>query len=157
MKVKLAVIQNKSAAWADLAASDYAKKIGAIISFTEESIKSKSVDRADQESKKKFEGEAVLKKISSSDHLVLFDERGRQFNNSIEFSSALVKLLSSGKKSIVFVIGGPYGFSHELKERANELISLSNLTMNHHLARVAALEQIYRGLAIYKNLPYHND
>ncbi len=157
MKVRLAVIQNKSTAWADAAAGEYQKKISAILKFEELTIKSKNLERSAAAAKKSAEGESLLKNIEASDHLILFEEKGRQFESSVDFSKYLVKVLGSGKRNLTFAIGGPYGFSDSVRERANEKISLSNLTMNHHLARVAALEQIYRALSIWKNLPYHNE
>jgi 23S rRNA (pseudouridine1915-N3)-methyltransferase len=156
MKLALAVVQNKSEPWAELAANEYKKKISGFLTFDELIVKSKSVERDDANFKKDFEGKALLKAVSPSDALFIFDERGRAFKNSVQFSEFLVKHMGSGKTRLVFAIGGPYGFSEDVRERADASLSLSTLTFNHHLARVAALEQIYRALTIWKGLPYHN-
>ena len=89
--------------------------------------------------------------------MILFDERGKLHKNSRDFSAAIVKAIESGRQRIVFVIGGPYGFSQKAKDRADLLLSLSPLTLNHHVAKVTALEQVYRALTIWKNIKYHND
>jgi 23S rRNA (pseudouridine1915-N3)-methyltransferase len=158
MKLALAIIQKKqSDPWVDTAASIYKKKISNIAAFEELTVKSKNFEREDARQKQDFEGKALLKIISPSDLFFIFDERGKEFKNSVQFSEFLVKQMGSGKSRLVFAIGGPYGFSDEVRERADQSLRLSNLTFNHHLARIVALEQIYRGLSIWKNLPYHNE
>lgn len=157
MKILLARLQNKSCEWADVASGEYLKKIAAIIQFEEIQIKSKAISRDRAEAKREAEGEAILKCVEPSDRLILFDEKGQSFKSSRDFSNYFVKILASGRRRFVFCIGGPYGFSSEVKARADDEISFSGLTFNHHLARVVALEQIYRALSIWKNLPYHND
>ncbi len=157
MKIQLARLQNKSCEWAELGARDYSKKISAIVQFEEVQIKSKSADRESAEAKKQAEGESLLRYVEVSDHLVLFDEKGRNFKSSREFSQFFLKVMGAGKKRAILAIGGPYGFSDAVRARANDQISFSGLTFNHHLARVVALEQIYRALSIWKNLPFHND
>jgi 23S rRNA (pseudouridine1915-N3)-methyltransferase len=157
MKIQLARLQNKGCDWADRAASEYSQKISAMVAFEEIAIKSKSADRESADAKRAAEAEAILKTIDSSDDLILFDEKGRSFKSSRDFSEQFLKIMGRGKKRAVFLIGGPYGFDPSLQKRANDRISFSGLTFNHHLARVVALEQIYRALAIWKNLPYHND
>src|SRR5690606_17078793 len=124
---------------------------------TRVAIKSKSKDRENSEDKKQAESEAILAKLQSGDTLILFDESGKNFKSSREFSENLVRVLESKSGRIVFLIGGPYGFTEALRKKAFARWSLSGLTMNHHIAQVAGLEQIYRALTIWKGLPYHND
>jgi 23S rRNA (pseudouridine1915-N3)-methyltransferase len=155
MKLRLLYLRGQSAAWVETGAADFAKKISGVVPFVEESIRSPSVERERAEEKTKAEGEALLKNIEKNERLILFDEKGREFKDSRQFSTYLVKGLSAGR--LTFAIGGPYGFSSAVRERADGEIRLATLTMNHHIARLAALEQIYRGLAIWKNLPYHNE
>lgn len=104
---------------------------------------------------KKKEGELILSKITNQDFLVLMDENGSQFS-STNFASWLEQKVNEGTQSMVFVIGGAFGFSKEVYERANQLISLSKMTFSHQLVRVIFLEQLYRALTILKSEPYHH-
>ncbi|MBW7846024.1 MAG: 23S rRNA (pseudouridine(1915)-N(3))-methyltransferase RlmH [Bacteroidia bacterium] len=104
---------------------------------------------------KKNEGELLLKKIQSTDFVVLLDEKGKEFN-SIEFASNIQKL-QLHYATIVFVIGGAYGFSKEVYERANSTISLSKMTFSHQLIRLIFIEQLYRAFTILKGEPYHHE
>lgn len=104
----------------------------------------------------KKEGDLILKNIQNSDHLVLLDEKGKEYN-SIKFSEKIQNWMLSGKKRIVFVIGGSYGFSNDLYYRGNEKISLSKMTFSHQMVRLFFLEQLYRGYSILNNQPYHHE
>ena len=156
MKGCLFYLKGKAEPWADIAAAEYAEKISRFIPFTREPLKSKSADRANADEKKRAEAEAVLSKINPRDNVILFDESGQKFKNSEEFSRELIKIISSGSQRVVLVIGGPYGFSEKVMVRAQSRWSLSGLTMNHHVAQIVALEQIYRAMTIWKGIPYHN-
>jgi len=101
------------------------------------------------------EGEAVINKLKSDDYLILLDEKGKHFT-SVEFSKFLEKQFHLGKKRIIFLIGGAFGFSEQLYQRANSKISLSKMTFSHQMIRIFALEQLYRAMTIMKNEPYHN-
>jgi len=105
---------------------------------------------------KEREGELLLKKIQSSDELILLDERGKSFS-SIEFSELLQKKMNSGLKQLVFVIGGPYGFSEAVYQRANGKISISKMTFSHQMIRPFFIEQLYRAFTILRNEPYHHE
>ncbi|MEH6618014.1 23S rRNA (pseudouridine(1915)-N(3))-methyltransferase RlmH [Maribacter arcticus] len=109
-----------------------------------------------EEQQKNKEGELILKKLSPTDALILFDEKGKQFT-SIEFSQYLQKKMNSGIKQLVFLIGGPYGFSNEVYNKASGKISLSKMTFSHQMVRLFITEQIYRGYTILKNEPYHHN
>ncbi len=102
------------------------------------------------------EGELILKNIDSLDHIVLLDIQGKHYN-SIDFSKKLQKWMLSINKRLVFIIGGAYGFSDSIYNRANEKLSLSNMTFSHQMVRLFFLEQIYRGYTILNNHPYHNN
>jgi 23S rRNA (pseudouridine1915-N3)-methyltransferase len=104
---------------------------------------------------KKKEGELILSKITNQDFLVLMDENGSQFS-STNFANWLEQKINEGTRSMVFVIGGAFGFSKEVYERANQLISLSKMTFSHQLVRVIFLEQLYRAQTILKGEPYHH-
>ena len=139
-----------------MASENLEKKIGHFFTFKRVAIKSKTSDREKAEEKIRKESEALFQHLESSDFVILFDESGREHKGSIDFSNNLIKCLSGKTNRVVFIIGGPYGFSEELKSRANLCWSLSRLTMNHHVAHVVALEQIYRALTIWRGIPYHN-
>lgn len=157
MKCALYYIKGKGEPWAEEACQVYLKKLNGFLPFESKPIKAKQSDRDNAVDKKQAESKYFLNEIEPSDLLILFDESGRQFKNSREFSQNFIKILGRQSRRIVFGIGGAYGFSDEARTRAQEIWSLSHLTMNHHLAHVVALEQIYRALTIWKNIPYHND
>jgi 23S rRNA (pseudouridine1915-N3)-methyltransferase len=91
----------------------------------------------------------------ANDRMFLFYENGKSFS-SVDFSNLIQKQMNSGIKQIVMVIGGPYGFSNSVYEKAYSKISLSKMTFTHQMVRLIAVEQIYRGLTILKNEPYHH-
>ena len=104
---------------------------------------------------KEKEGELILSKIGSSDQLILLDENGKNFS-SVGFSEELQKKMNSGIKTLVFVIGGPYGFSETVYAKAQGKISLSKMTFSHQMVRLFFIEQLYRGFTILRNEPYHH-
>jgi len=104
----------------------------------------------------KKEGELILKELQNSDHLVLLDVKGKNFT-SPKFAQKLQSWMLSGKKRLVFVIGGAYGFSEDVYARENEKLSLSKMTFTHKMVRLFFVEQIYRGYTILNNEPYHHE
>jgi len=114
--------------------------------------KTKNLDENQQKSK---EGELILSGIQNSDFMVLLDENGKQFSSET-FSEYLQKRMNTGLKRLIFVIGGPYGFSEEIYKRANAKISLSKMTFSHQMVRLFFTEQLYRAFTILKNEPYHH-
>lgn len=107
------------------------------------------------EQQKVQEGQLILKKIEAADTVVLLDEHGKEFR-SVGLAAWLEKKQQSVRK-LVFVIGGPYGFSPEVYARANEKISLSKLTFSHQMVRLIFVEQLYRACTILKGEPYHHE
>lgn len=107
------------------------------------------------EQQKQKEGELIFKNIQSSDRLILLDENGKEYS-SVNFSDFIQQQMNSGIKNIVFVVGGPYGFSDEIYKRANGKISLSKMTFSHQMVRLFFVEQLYRAMTILKNEPYHH-
>lgn len=105
---------------------------------------------------KEKEGDLILSKLQPTDELVLLDDKGKHFT-SIEFSKYLQKKMNSGIKQLVFVIGGPYGFSEAVYKKAKGKISFSKMTFSHQMIRLFAVEQIYRGFTILRNEPYHHE
>jgi len=135
---------------------DYQKRLGFYVKFSFDIIpdikNSKNLSETQQKQK---EGELILKKLNNTDVLVLLDENGKQMD-SIGFSNYLQKHMNSGIKQLVFVIGGPYGFSQEVYNKAQGKISLSKMTFSHQMVRLFIIEQLYRGFTILRNEPYHH-
>ena len=104
---------------------------------------------------KEKEGDLLLKQIDNTDEVHLLDENGKEFT-SVDFASFITKKQITLNKRMVFVIGGPYGFSEKVYQRANGLISLSKMTFSHQMIRVIFLEQLYRAMTIIKGEPYHH-
>lgn len=113
----------------------------------------KSLSREQQKSK---ESELIFKNIHSSDHVILLDEKGQEFSSK-QFSAFLNKKMVGGQQHLVFIVGGPYGFSEEIYLRSNENISLSRMTYSHQMIRLLFTEQLYRAYTILKGEPYHHD
>ena len=135
---------------------EYAKRLGFYVKFDHEIIPDiKNSKNLSEQVQKEKEGEMILKKLQNSDELVLLDENGKQFS-SIDFSDYVQKKMNSGLKQLVFVIGGPYGFSDAVYQRANGKISLSKMTFSHQMVRVFFVEQLYRAFTILRNEPYHH-
>ena len=135
---------------------NYKKRLGFYIKFVLEIIpdikNSKNLSEIEQKLK---EGELILSKLNSNDILILLDENGQELD-SVGFSTYLQKHMNSGIKQLVFVIGGPYGFSDDIYKKANGKLSLSKMTFSHQMIRLFFIEQLYRGFTILKNEPYHH-
>lgn len=108
------------------------------------------------ELQKKMEGDLILNQFAAGDEVFLLDENGKHFS-SRSFSGFIEKKLMTGVKRLVFVIGGPYGFSQGVYEKATGRISLSEMTFSHQMVRLIFVEQLYRGMSIIKGEPYHHD
>jgi len=105
---------------------------------------------------KEKEGELILKQVGPQDILVLLDEHGREYR-SLEFADFLEKQLATGAKNLIFTVGGAYGFSDAVYDRANWKISLSKMTFSHQMVRTIFAEQLYRAFTILKGEPYHHE
>ena len=115
----------------------------------------KNTRNLSEEQQKGREGELILQRVQAGDLLVLLDEHGKEFR-SIEFADWLQRKQSTVRR-LIFVIGGPYGFSNAVYERANEKVSLSRMTFSHQLVRLLFVEQLYRACTIIKGEPYHHE
>ncbi|WP_452599153.1 23S rRNA (pseudouridine(1915)-N(3))-methyltransferase RlmH [Pontimicrobium sp. MEBiC01747] len=135
---------------------DYQKRLSFYIKFSFDIIPDiKNVKNLSEAQQKQKEGELILKKLSNTDVLMLLDENGKQMD-SVGFSNYLQKHMNSGIKQLVFVIGGPYGFSQDVYNKAQGKISLSKMTFSHQMVRLFIIEQLYRGFTILRNEPYHH-
>ena len=134
----------------------YKKRLNHYIKFQFEIIPDiKNTKHLSETEQKQKEGELILKTLLPTDTLILLDENGTQFN-SVAFSNYLQKHMNSGIKQLVFVIGGPYGFSDAVYKKANGKIALSKMTFSHQMVRLFFIEQLYRGFTILRNEPYHH-
>ncbi|MBR1468825.1 MAG: 23S rRNA (pseudouridine(1915)-N(3))-methyltransferase RlmH [Prevotella sp.] len=134
---------------------DYVERIGHYMPFDVTVIPElKNTKSLSEEQQKEREGELILQRTKPSDTLVLLDERGKELG-SIDFSEWLQRKQSAAK-NLIFVIGGPYGFSKAVYERANEKLSLSKMTFSHQMVRLIFTEQLYRACTIIKGEPYHH-
>jgi len=116
----------------------------------------KNTSSLSKEQIKDKEAELILKYVKNTDKVVLLDERGKNFT-SIEWSKELEKEIVSGTRSLIFIVGGAYGFSKTIYERANGKLSLSSMTFSHQIIRLFFIEQLYRAFTIMKGEPYHNE
>ena len=135
---------------------EYTKRLSFYIKFDLEIIPDiKNVKNLSEAQQKEKEGELILSKITATDNLILLDENGKTFS-SVGFSEFLQKKMNAGTKTLVFVIGGPYGFSETVYQKATGKVSLSEMTFSHQMVRLFVIEQLYRGFTILKNEPYHH-
>ncbi len=115
----------------------------------------KNAKNLSETAQKEKEGELILKKLNETDVLVLLDENGRTYT-SVDFSLYLQKKMNAGIKKLVLAIGGPYGFSDTVHQKAESKISLSKMTFSHQMVRLFVVEQLYRAFTILRNEPYHH-
>lgn len=156
MKFVLLTLKSAKPGWVKEGLEEYLRKIDPIQKIELLEIAgSQGASRENSEVKKKEDSKALLNALKEDDYVVLFDERGQSLDSE-GFSKKINQFQMTGKKRVVFVIGGAYGVNAEVNSRAQLTISFSKLVMNHWIAQIVALEQIYRGFAILKGLPYHN-
>lgn len=156
MQIKLLAIGKTDNKQLQQLMDDYQKRLGHYIKFNLEIIPDiKNAKNLSEGQQKQKEGELILSKVSKSDALILLDENGKQMD-SVGFSQYLQKHMNSGIKQLVFVIGGPYGFSKEVYQQAQGKLSLSKMTFSHQMVRLFFIEQLYRGFTILRNEPYHH-
>ncbi|MFP5518420.1 MAG: 23S rRNA (pseudouridine(1915)-N(3))-methyltransferase RlmH [Bdellovibrionia bacterium] len=155
MKVVFLTVATAKEEWADQAIGLYLKKLNHFFPTEYRSLKPKKYSRDSSEIKKQEDSVLLLESISKDDFVFLLDEKGQTLD-SLQFSKKIETVLMSGKKRIVFVVGGAFGVSEELKKRADLQLSLSKMVFNHLVAQVVVCEQVYRALTIKNNLPYHN-
>lgn len=156
MNIKLLAIGKTDSKNLQLLIDDYQKRLNFYIRFSLEIIPDlKNAKNLSEDQQKQKEGEAILNSINTSDVMILLDEKGIQMD-SVAFSDFLQKHMNSGIKQLVFVIGGPYGFSEAVYKQAYGKLSLSKMTFSHQMVRLFVIEQLYRGFTILRNEPYHH-
>lgn len=157
MKIVLVWIGKTAVDYMQRAVADYAARIKHYMPLEiVELADVRGVPKSDINALRNAEGDAILRLLKPDDRLVLLDDKGRQFS-STEFSAELQRLALASTRRVVFVIGGAFGFSLPVYERANALVSLSKMTFSHQMIRAIFLEQVYRAMTIARGEPYHHD
>ncbi len=156
MKTELICVGRTVNKHIDACIADYATRIGHYMPFGITIIPElKNTKALSEQQQKTSEGELILRLIQPTDVLVLLDEHGKEFR-SVEMAAWLQKKQQTVRR-LVFVIGGPYGFSEAVYSRANEKLSLSKMTFSHQMVRMIFTEQLYRACTIIKGEPYHHE
>lgn len=156
MKILLLVVGKTDQKYLSEGIDEYVNRLKHYIGFDYQELPDvknrKTLTPAQQ---KKREAELIEKKLKVGDKLLLLDEGGTEFT-SITFSKFLQKQMNSGIKRVVFVVGGPYGFDESIYAKSKAKISISRMTFSHQMVRLFFVEQLYRGMTILKNEPYHH-
>jgi len=156
MKITFLWIGKTAEQWLQEGIDVYLKRLKNYVPLSVEIVPTpKNMPKNDIEKQKKMEGEAILGKIASSDIVFLLDERGQNYSSE-ELADFLQKKMSAGIKNLVIVVGGAFGFSEKLYQRANGQISFSKMTFSHQMIRLLLCEQMYRAFTILRNEPYHH-
>lgn len=156
MKTELIVVGKTTDKHFIAGIKDYKERITHYLPFEIMTIPEiKDTRHLSEDQQKIREGKLILKQLQVSDTVVLLDEHGTEYR-SIEYTRWLQKKMNNAKR-LIFIIGGPYGFSKEVYDRANELISLSKMTFSHQMIRLIFTEQLYRACTIIKGEPYHHE
>jgi 23S rRNA (pseudouridine1915-N3)-methyltransferase len=157
MNIELVVVGKTDMKEVEALVVQYTKRLNHYVKFAITTIadvrNTKKLSEAEQ---KRLEGEAIMRVINDSDYVMLLDEHGAELR-SIEFADLLQRRMLAGTKRLIFVIGGPYGFSEAVYQRANSKLSLSKMTFSHQIVRAIFTEQLYRAFTILKNEPYHHE
>ena len=157
MKIVLLVVGKTNESYFTSGINEYCSRLKHYIPFEMEVIPDlKQTKNLASDQIKTKEGELILKRTQPGDYVVLLDERGREYT-SVTFADFIEKKTHSVNKRLVFVIGGPYGFSDEVYNLSNERISLSKMTFSHQMVRLIFVEQLYRAMTILNNEPYHHE
>lgn len=156
MKFVFLHVTTASESWAEEATQLYIQKIKHFIDFEFVSLKPTKSARSQSHPKKEEESLRILAYLQPGDALVLFDEKGKTLTSE-KFAQEVERLRDSGKKRVIFLIGGAFGVSDDVRSKAQLQINLAPFVLNHLVAQVVALEQIYRSFTILKGLPYHNN
>ena len=136
---------------------DYMSRIQHYIGFEMQVIPElKNCKSLSEEQQKEKEADLILRQFQPGDHIVLLDEHGREYR-SIEFAQWIGQKMNTVPKRLVFVVGGPYGFSQRVYDQCQEKISLSKMTFSHQMIRLIFVEQIYRAMTILRGEPYHHE
>ncbi len=157
MRITLLTVGKTDIPWVRDGLEMYVSRLKHYVPFTVVEIPElKNVSSLGKEQIRQKEGELILKNVRPSDEVVLLDERGKELR-SVEFAAALEQKMSRASGNICFVVGGAYGFSPQVYDRAESMLSLSKMTYSHQLVRTVFAEQLYRAFTILRGEPYHHE
>lgn len=157
MKITLITVGKTDVKWVKEGLELYAGRLSHYIQFTINEIPElKNASALSREQIKEKEGELILGLIRPADDVILLDEHGKEFR-SMEFASYIQNKMACSGRNIAFVIGGAYGFSQKVYDRADSKMSLSKMTFSHQMVRTIFAEQLYRAFTIIKGEPYHHE
>ena len=157
MKIQLCVVGKTSTPYILTGIETYMARLRHYIPLEIKTIADiRNTRRLTEEQQRVAESEQLLASVQPGDFVILLDERGREYT-SREFSQMIEKRMASVSRNIVFMVGGPYGFSQAVYDRADDKISLSRMTFSHEMARLFFVEQLYRAMTILRGEPYHHD
>ena len=157
MNVELIVVGKTDMREVESLVEMYTKRINHYVRFAITTIADvRNTRKMSVAEQRRMEGEAILRQLTDSDHVALLDEHGAELR-SVEFADLMQRRMASGIRRLVFVIGGPYGFSEAVYARANSQLSLSKMTFSHQIVRALFVEQLYRAFTILKDEPYHHE
>ncbi len=157
MKIVLLAIGKTDARYFIEAIGEYQKRLEHYIPFEIQVVPDiKNAKNLTIDQQKEKEGELIIKNIQAGDYLVLLDDKGKEYT-SMQFAAYIEKKTHTVSKRLFFVIGGPYGFSDAVYEKANEKLTLSRMTFSHQMVRLVFVEQLYRAMTILNNEPYHHE
>lgn len=157
MEIVLLTVGKTTQSYVQSGIDDFTKRLKRYIPYKIESLPDiKGAKSLSSDMQKEKEGEMILGYVSGSDYCILLDEHGEEYT-SMQFSRYIQKVMASGRKRAVFVVGGPYGFSKSVYSRADAKLSLSKMTFTHEMIRLFFTEQIYRAMTILRGEPYHHE
>ena len=157
MNIELIAVGKTDTAAIESLTATYAKRVNFYFKFSMTILPDvRNTRNISAKQQKSAEGVSILKNIGEGDYVILLDERGEELR-SMQFADLMRKRMLSGIKRLVFVIGGPYGFSDEVYARADHKLSLSRMTFSHQFVRAIFAEQLYRAFTILNNEPYHHE
>lgn len=157
MEITLIVIGKTNAKYLIEGLDEYTRRLKHYITYNINILPDiKNTKNLTEEQQKETEGKLILNALKPGDFIVLLDERGKEFS-SMQFSDYLQRKMNSGLRRLVFVVGGPYGFSKDVYNKADENLSLSKMTFSHEMIRLFFTEQIYRAMTIIRGEPYHHE
>ena len=157
MKIKLILVGKTNAKYLVEGEKEYEKRLKHYTKFEEIIIPDvKHLGKLSESELKKKEGQLILAKLENSDHVILLDDKGKSYS-SIELANFLQQKMNSSLKSLVFIVGGAFGFSDQVYIRANSKLSLSKMTFSHQMVRLIFKEQLFRGFSILRGEKYHHE
>jgi len=157
MKITLLTVGKTDAGWVREGLEIYSSRLARYIPFSIKEIPElKNASSLSKAQVKEKEGELILSNVGPRDHVILLDEKGKEYS-SVEFAREIERLTVGGGKNIVYVIGGAFGFSEAVYARSDGKVSLSRMTFTHQMVRAIFVEQLYRAFTIIKGEPYHHE